>query len=430
MAIIKLKPIFHRCRPTLQMGWKAFSISMRHFFDYQNIMKASALTYFSVLSAVPIVALIFAAAKNFGMERILQQEIISRLRGHEEVINWIIHLADSLLQKTKSGVIAGVGFILLLWAVIRLFMNMESAFNEIWEVKKGRSFGRMVSHYIAIIIASPIIFVLSISLTVYFATKLGSVNITYFLNYVLIWMLFSILYKSLPNTNVKYAAAIPAGIVAGTIFQIVQWAFVKFQIGVSNLNALYGSFAALPLFMILTQTGWLIVLFGGHFSYTLQNFEKFEYDTATDKISITFRYTIAILIIHYIIHEFLQELPPPTVEEISKKNKLPSRLVRSVLNQLEEAKIVAPTVSNTTEEIGYLPAVDVHKIDLMGVISRLNNLGITYLPIGEGESIEVIKKCIDTIEKNVANSGSNILIKDLFYCNRPPPDPPGQDNEP
>jgi membrane protein len=423
MTIKKRKNIFRKYKPVLKKGWKSFYISLGHFFDYHSVMKASALTYFSLLSVVPMAALVFAVAKNLGMEKILQQEIISRLSGREEVINWVIQLANTLLNKTKSGVIAGVGLAILFWAVIRLIMNMENAFNDIWEVKRGRSFTRKISDYTAIIIVSPIIFVFSIAITVYFATRLQSTFISgylkylnHFLNllpYLLLWILFTILYKALPNTKVKFSTAIPAGIIAGSIFQIVQWAFVKFQIGVSNFNALYGSFAALPLFMIWVQTAWLIVLFGGYFSYTLQNFEKFEYDKDTEKISIHYRYSIAILIIHYIIDKFIHESPPPTVEEISEKNKLPSRLVRSVINQLEEAKIVAPVISSSTEEIGYLPAVDINKIDIIEVMSRLNHLGINQLPIAEGHGIDKIKKLIEDIEKNNFNSTSNILIKDL-----------------
>jgi len=158
--------------PALAKGWKAFWVSLRYLFDYQTTIKASGLTYFTLLSVVPLVALVFAVAKNFGMELVIQQEIIRHLSGQEAVMNWVIKLANSLIHKAKSGILAGAGLAVLFWAVLRLFVNMENAFNDIWQVRRGRNLARKFADYTAIIVLSPIVLILSMSFTIYLSTKI------------------------------------------------------------------------------------------------------------------------------------------------------------------------------------------------------------------------------------------------------------------
>ncbi|MCX7986591.1 MAG: YihY/virulence factor BrkB family protein [Bacteroidales bacterium] len=418
---------YHWCQnviPSIRKGWKAFWVSIRYLFDYQTTMKASALTYFTLLSIVPIVALVFAIAKNFGMEQVIQQEIIRHLSGQEAVMNWVIKLANSIIHKAKSGILAGVGLVLLFWAILRLLVNMENAFNDIWQVRRGRSIGRKFADYTAIIVLSPIVLILSMSFTIYLSTKVELwIKFKYIkpfvgallgiIPYALLWLLFTVLYKAMPNTRVKARSAIIAGILTGSLFQIIQWIYVQFQIGVSNLNALYGSFAALPLFMIWVQTSWLVVLVGGHFCYTLQNFEKLEFEKDVEKISNRYRNIIALLIVHYIVQKFVNQEIPPTAEEISEENQLPARVVRQLLNQLEEVRIVAPTpVSN--EAMGYFPAVDIQKLTVLDVINRLDQLGINNLPIAEGKGIGNITQALDKISEHIYLSNLNMLVKDIM----------------
>ncbi|HOK52680.1 MAG TPA: YihY/virulence factor BrkB family protein, partial [Bacteroidales bacterium] len=213
--------------------------------------------------------------------------------------------------------------------------------------------------------------------------------------------------------RVKAKPAIIAGVLTGSIFQIIQWIYVQFQVGVSNFNALYGSFAALPLFMIWIQTSWLVVLVGAHFSYTLQNFEKLEFEKDIDKISNRYRHVIALLIVHYVIKKYMLEETPPTAEEISEQNELPARIVRQLLNNLEEAKVLAPTPIST-EAMGYLPATDVHRLTVMDVINRLDELGINHLPIAERMGIENIQQLIEDITNQIILSHKNILVKDIL----------------
>ncbi len=403
-----------------------FRISLPNFVDYRTTMKASALTYFTLLSVVPFFALIFAISKNLGMEKLLQQELLLRFSGQKEVALWIIHLSTTVLQKAKSGLIAGVGLVILLWAIMRLLMNMENAFNEIWRVKYGRKFSRKVADYFSIIILSPIFLLLAISITIYITTQIESITKTIqylgflrpfvrvlinLIPYILVWLLFSIVYKTMPNTQVKFRSALLAGIVAGTLFQVTQWAYVKFQIGVSNLNALYGSFAALPLFMIWVQTAWLIVLFGAQYSFTVQHIDRLLIEKNIENISNYYKKIIAVTTLFYIIKNFEIAKTPPTIHELNDCVNVSNKHLREVLNNLEECNLVVKTHLKDEEEDRYLPATDIHQIKIHHVIEKFDQLG--NFPENLDENIEISKNYYENMLNILRANSSNILIKDL-----------------
>ena len=246
-------------------GWKALYLrplrilllGFRAFNEDQCMFRASALTFYSLLSIVPVLAMAFGIAKGFGFEKALEQQLHESFYGHEEVIQNVTVFAHSMLESTKGGLIAGVGVLILFWTVIRVMGNIESAFNHILDFSKARSLARKVSDYMATMFICTILLVLSSALTVVIKSQvtsavqsisiLGSVSpaIFFFLKllpYCAIWVLFTFLYMFLPNGKIPLKSGLPAAIAAGTLFQLFQWAYLSFQFGVSKYNAIYGSF--------------------------------------------------------------------------------------------------------------------------------------------------------------------------------------------
>ncbi|NJK95867.1 MAG: YihY/virulence factor BrkB family protein [Bacteroidales bacterium] len=196
---------------------------------------------------------------------------------------------------------------------------MESAFNDIWQIKKARIFVRKFSDYISMMIISPVLVVLASSANVFISTQLETMEervellgyispIIYillkFVPYLLIWVLFSLMYIIMPNTKVNVKSGIIAGVIAGSIFQITQWGYIHFQIGVSSYGAIYGSFAALPLFLVWMQISWLIVLFGSEISYADQNIDYYEFETETVGISQYAKRILTLLVAQRIVQNF------------------------------------------------------------------------------------------------------------------------------
>ncbi|MBN2033207.1 MAG: YihY/virulence factor BrkB family protein, partial [Deltaproteobacteria bacterium] len=279
-------------------------LAFRGFREDKCPLRASALTFFSFLSVVPVVAMAFGIAKGFGFDKNLETLITQRLEGQEEVVQWVIHFANALLANTKGGVVAGVGVLMLFWAVVKLLDHIEKAFNDIWYVKRGRTFARKLSDYLSIMLICPLLLIVSSSLTVFVTsqmllltekiTLMGKISpfIFFMFNlspYLVLWILFTFVYMVMPNTGVSIKAGFSAGIIGGTIFHILQKAYIYFQVGVAQYNAIYGSFAALPLFLIWVQLSWFIVLFGAEISFAVDNEENYEFEPDCLTVSLHFK---------------------------------------------------------------------------------------------------------------------------------------------
>ena len=296
----------HKVKSFFIKQLRVIVLAVKGFNEDKCTLQASAMTYFSALSIVPVIALIFAIARGFGFDQVLEKRLIESFQEQEEVLNWVMQFAHSMLESTKGGMIAGIGIVFLLWSVMKLLGNIENSFNDIWGIKKSRVFIRKFTDYISIFIFAPIFIILSSSATVFISTfiKKPSVELAIvdyatpflelmvkFTPYMLIILLLTFVYTIMPNTKVKFKSALYAGVVAGITFQLLQWGYVNFQVGVSKYNAIYGSFAALPLFLVWLQLSWTIVMFGGELSFAAQNVGKYEREIGTDDISYSQRLT-------------------------------------------------------------------------------------------------------------------------------------------
>src|SRR5512136_1786044 len=265
---------------------------------------ASVLTYYSLLNVVPVVAVAFAMAKGFGLEKLIEKQILQmaeKANWQADITTQIISFSHNLLNQAKGGLIAGVGIVLLLWTVISIMGKIEESLNEIWEIKKPRTLIRRFSDYMAMMVLGPVLLIISSSATVLVASQvkvivnkiafLGIFSKVIFLllnllPYASIWVLLTMLYLVMPNAKIPIRSAILGGMIAGTIAQIVQWIYIKFQIGVASQGAIYGSFAALPLFLGMLQTSWMIVLFGAEIANASEHYETFGFTPDYSRISV------------------------------------------------------------------------------------------------------------------------------------------------
>ncbi len=407
---------------------RIFILAFRRFSEDKCQLRASALTFYSLLSIVPVFALAFGVAKGFGFERMLESQLTKHFTGQEEVLQRIITFSNSLLENTKGGVVAGIGVILLFWAVIKVLGNIESSFNDIWGIRKGRSIGRKISDYLSIMLICPFLVILSTSATVFIASQakmliervafLGTVGpmilgLLKFLPYVVIWVVFSFVYIFMPNTKVDFKSGIIAGIFAGTLYQIAQWLYVSFQIGATKYNAIYGSFAALPLFLIWLQISWLILFWGAEVSFAYQNVDTYEFEPDCLKISPRYKKTLSLLVATLIVKNFQKPATSLTAEEISHKLEMPIRLVRDILFELVEAQIISEIKRDDMKDFAYQPAVDPHIITIQYVLDSLENKGTRDIPVLKTKELNVIAGALDEFTEVIKNSPANKLLKEI-----------------
>jgi membrane protein len=403
-------------------------LAIRRFGEDRCDLRASALTFYSLLSIVPVVALAFGVAKGFGLEKVLETQLLAKLEGQPEVAEKILGFARTLLENTKGGAIAGVGVVVLFWTVVKVLGNIESSFNDIWGIKKARVLGRKLADYLSVIMICPVLLIAASSVTVLLTTQVTAmieklsflgpaagiiIFLLRLLPYAVIWFLFTFMYVFMPNTKVELKSALWGGVVAGTVYQVAQFAYIKFQIGVSSYGAIYGSFAALPLFLVWLQLSWLIVLFGAEISFARQNVGAFEYEADCSNLSHSFKRMIALVVTHHCVQAFLRGQEAPSAEVISRELEIPSRLTRSILTELTGAKILSEVYVNERASIAYQPGIRVDDLTVANILARLERHGMDAVPIAESKHLEKLRDIAGRFEETIVKSPANVKIQDL-----------------
>jgi len=403
-------------------------MAMQGFKENKIQLRASALTYYTMMSIVPVAAMVFGISKGFGFEQKLETQIREQFAGRDEfqeVINYVIDFANSMLANINGGIIAGVGLVVLFWSVMKVLGNIENSFNAIWRIQKPRAFVRKFSDYLSMMLIAPVLFVLSSTVTVFLSNSVTGdqtfmqyvgpvINfLASLIPYVLIFLLFTIMYVIMPNTKVLFKTALYAGIIAGAIFQVTQWAYLYFQVGVSKYGAIYGTFMALPFFLIWLQLSWLIVLLGAEISYAYQNIEKYEFETEALKISHYNRRLLTFLILHQVVKGFVPGNQPLTASDLGHKLGIPMRLVRDIIFSLTESNLLAETTTESPKESAYLPAIDISKLSISYVISKLEMTEGDRLFAEESDNLKSFSGIQQDILQAIEKSPANRLIKDV-----------------
>ncbi|RLD67126.1 MAG: hypothetical protein DRI95_05340 [Bacteroidetes bacterium] len=407
---------------------KVIIIAIKSYGKDETPIHASALTYFSMLSIVPVIAVGFAIAKGFGLENLLEEEIAKSLAGQKEVSAYLLTFAKSMLSTTKGGILAIVSISVLLYTVLKLFYQIENTFNIIWKVERSRTFIRKFTDYLAIVLIAPILIILSGTVNVYITTILRNFtqHTEYFefisplimfsikmIPYFLIWILFTLLYLIMPNKSVKFTHAFIAGLIAGTAYQLIQFFYINFQIGFSRYNAIYGSFAALPLFLIWLQLSWNVVLLGAQIAAAFENIKSFGYKKAYPLLSQANKRILSLLVLKKIVIKFKTDEPAPSALNLSEESQLPLLYVSKIVDELSETGLIA-RVSNNKMPDTFQPAKDISLMNFAEVIEKLNAHGeAKLLSVTKDKDFESINKIISDFSKTIKDNYSNTLIKDL-----------------
>jgi membrane protein len=233
------------------------------------------------------------------------------------------------------------------------------------------------------------------------------------LPYCIIWLLFTFLYIFMPNTKVNLKSGILGGIVAGTIYEIVQWFYIAFQVGVTKYGAIYGGFAVLPLFMIWLQISWLVVLFGAEITFAHQNVDTYEFEPESLLASASLKRLLALGISQICVKRFYKGDKPLGAREISNALGIAFRLTNQILYDLVQCGILVETVGTDEKDPLYQPARDLNLISINSVIHALDELGNKDMPLADSEEIKKLSKCMEKFADILNKSDANLLLKDI-----------------
>lgn len=268
---------------------KVLIITSKGFTNDKVALQATSLSFFSAMSVVPFVSLMFAITNGFGIGKKLEELLYKYFEGNEDIISYIVTFANNIISTSQNGIFGIISFVFLISTVVFLMLSIEKSFNEIWKLSSGRSFKKRLAYYFLLLFVSPLIIFVFLTMGLLYSNALLSIGLevdryipltsifTWFASYIFVTVVFTIMYKFIPNTKVKLAAAFNSALILAFAFIVVQFFYLETQLLVSGLSAVYGVFAAIPLFLVWMNISWTVILFGAELSHAFQNVDNYKY---------------------------------------------------------------------------------------------------------------------------------------------------------
>lgn len=391
---------------------------VRGFASKDLTDKAKSLTYSLIFAIVPILAMIVAIAQGFGVADVIETQLNKSFLGKTDLVPTIMDMVQRYLETAQDGLFIGIGIVILLWAIYSFFQSVESAFNKIWNVQRSRSILRQVTTYIAIVVMIPVLIVCSagINILVHSAFEgysgIGGAFVAFFqdsggqfLQFLMCWLLFTLMYVAIPNTKVRFLSALIPGILMGTLFQLLQMFSVYLIALLSRTSIVYGAFATIPILMTLLQYTSLLILIGAEMSYAIQNNEEFEYEHDLNLMSRRYKDFVMLYLLHTIVKRFEADEAPLTAHALAVRDHLPIRLVNQLLSRLVETGILREVYVEDEEDRTYQPALDTHKISLGMVMKRIDEQGSEHFLQSPSQEMQAFWDHLVEVKKEHSSLG-------------------------
>lgn len=404
-------------------------LAVKLYLEQGHVAAATELAFTTILAIVPIVAIIFGIANGFGFGTYIESVFRESFSAQPQVADWLINLTRSYLEHAQTGLFIGIGLVFMLYSVISLIHNIESVFDDIWQVKTARPISRIIVDYTAMMFLMPIgiivmsglsIFVFSYveGLTQYlFVGTLTRFTFHYVVPWLILTVMFVVLYTFMPNAKIKIMKVICPAMLASFLMLCLQAVYIHGQIFLTSYNAIYGSLAALPLFMLWMQVSWHICLFCAELSYANQNLEYYEYLVQTSDVNHNDFLLMSAFMLSLICHRFSEGKKPYTAYELKNLTHIPIRVTVDILAKLCEIKLVSSNRATNSEDVTYTPTRDTDTITVGEMVDLLETLPknkILFFDIRKHKDFD--KQWLNTIlktHKTYLSDLSTIKIKDL-----------------
>ncbi|ACS80566.1 YihY/virulence factor BrkB family protein [Maridesulfovibrio salexigens] len=391
------------------------------FLRDQCIIRASALTFTTMLSIVPFLAVAFSLMKGMGFQdsSYIQEMLLKVSAGREEVVGKILEYVDN----TNVQTLGWIGVATLLFTVLSTVGTVEKAFNIIWKVSHGRTFWRKFTDFFSVIFICPVAVIVATSVSVsikkqavlqQFGSIYGITELESFLislaPLVLIWLSFTFIYAFMPNTKVRITSALAGGVVAGTVWQMAQWAYINWQIGVTKYNAIYGSFAQLPLFLVWLYASWVIVLLGSEISYAVQNVMLYRQQKFMPDAGVEDMQKFSLLALSLMTMRFENSEHPYDLEELAGEIGVPVRFISPLLDRFVESGILIKGSEEGNELYSF--AVSPRNLTMLQVMGILSGSGKGASTVVENPGMLFVAKMFDDIKIVIRESGCDTSLSE------------------
>lgn len=374
--------------------------------------QSSALTYTTLMSLVPLLAIALATLKGLGVHK----EFLDQLRGMianfpPEMITFTEE-TFKLVEETDFQKIGSIGALALIYVSVIMMSRIEGAFNQVWGVRRQRPLFRRVSNYTSLLVVVPVLMVASITMLARLRLSEFFGVIPFFAYLVPVggtWIAFSIIYAALPNIKVNLIPALVGGLLSALVWQGWLNFYTYVQPGVTNYNVIYGTLAVIPIFLIWVFGSWLTVLGGAYLTYAIQNQAQLieEWHLADPSPQTQFRVARLILLDLYACYR----LPEATFQQavFCDHYGVPVNWAAKVITVLHDAGWILPIED---EEEAYVFALDPRQILIGDVAERVWCEG-AEMPLPKAQLEEILEaKCAS--EDHPWQGHKAINIENLF----------------
>lgn len=406
---------------------KSVTMAVSNFINTDLYGKASSLTYSTILSIVPMLAVIVGIAKGFGLQHIVRDSLINALPGHEQELRQGFEYVENYLAQVQGGVFIGLGLLILLYTVLMLVVGIEDTFNDIWQAPRSRPWGRRIINYLGLFVLIPVLLVSSSGITIFMTTIKNTylndlaligplaTRLLHSLPYFLSILIFTGLYSLMPNVRVRFVPALIAGAIAGTAFQIFQALYISGVLWISRYNAIYGSFAAVPLLMLWLQLSWVITLLGAQLSYSIQNVGNYYFESASENASRRYFDFVVLIIMGRITKSFANPKQEPySAAQLASECKIPARMVTRALLCLEESGLITEVKLEEDRETAYYqPAIDSGLLTVGYVLDMIDRSGSEDFKIDRDDTFRAEWEAVVTSRAMLSGELRDIIIRDL-----------------
>ena len=253
---------------------KVLLITIKTFSAEKIGFQAVALSFFSTMSVVPFIAIVFAVTGGLGLADKLKEFLYAYFNNSQQVIDTVLGFAQNIIDTAQSSALGLVSALMFVFIVIWMMLNVERVFNNVWRVQKSRNILKRLSIIVAMLLVAPFVVLVFFGGTIVYSHALSYLGLdvegfgvfksilTWALFAVIATLTFSAMYKFIPNAEVKYKEALRAAVVSGIAFSVMQYTYLETQVFVTRLSSIFGAFAAVPLFMVWINIGWFIILIG------------------------------------------------------------------------------------------------------------------------------------------------------------------------
>ena len=356
----------------------------------------TSLCFYTILSLVPIFAILFSLGTWLGVADYFLVKLRDYSPLNEESINLLITFAQNFLENTRTGILAGIGFLFLGWTLISMFSIIEKAFNDIWRVEKSRMFLRKITDYISFFILFPTLLVISSGVVKIIADKVGLENIALsilikLIPFLTLLFFFTTMYMLIPNTKVRFIPALIAAVFISLFFSGFQSLFILLQGMVNTYNKIYGSFSVIFIFLFWLKLMWFFIILGAHLCYFLQNRELHLFTKSVEDVNFKIKEYTAVILMKELVERYLNSLTPLTINEVIKKYGIPYEVIKYILNVFIENELVGEI--GEKDDKSYVIIKNVDGISFKTVFKSLENFG-ERISIENSEEIEKLLECV------------------------------------